>query len=100
MGRNNALCDSIYVLNLRAGNAGVRGDKNMANHLAGDMLIAETDEEGNVACVWIKPDNAPFPRPIRRRALKLPIPDLDRYRVAGAPRDDILAWIGLGSPQA
>ncbi|MEM7075013.1 MAG: hypothetical protein AAGA28_02350 [Pseudomonadota bacterium] len=54
-------------------------------------LIAETDERGEVACVWVSRDDTRETRPvIRSRAM---LADLEEYEVTGASRAAVHAWL-------
>lgn len=59
------------------------------NELSG-ILIAETDEAGDVTWVWMLETGERIPRPVRRRDLGL---SLDRFKVAGAARTEIANWM-------
>ena len=65
----------------------------MGSGLSKPMLIAETDEFGNVAHVWVQPKPSRVPRAVRVEEIPghLPIaPDVD---VIGAPRAAVEAWM-------
>lgn len=57
------------------------------------MLIAETNESGDVTWIWVLKNGEKYPRPFRQRDVGLA---LDRFKLAGAPRDAIASWIGSG----
>ena len=58
------------------------------------MLIAETNEAGEVTWVWVLENGEKFPRPFRRRDVGL---SLDRFKLAGAPREQIATWVGTAA---
>lgn len=55
------------------------------------MLIAETDETGDVTWVWVLRTGERIPRPFRRRDVGL---SLSRFKPVGAHREQIASWIG------
>ncbi|GGD31262.1 hypothetical protein [Sinisalibacter lacisalsi] len=57
------------------------------------MLFAEIDENGELACVWIRSAGARYPRPIRARDIAGRARDLDHYTIVGSSRASIAAWM-------
>lgn len=54
------------------------------------MLIAETNEAGQVTWVWVLKNGDRIPRPLRRNAGLA----LDRFKLSGAGREQIARWVG------
>lgn len=63
----------------------------MSSEQLDGTLIAETSETGEVTWVWVLKSGERIPRPFRRRDVGL---SLDRFQLAGAPRDQIASWLG------
>lgn len=56
------------------------------------MLIAETDEEGFVTCVWVKPEGTRVPRPYSSTEFVSGI-ETGQFQVSGAQADAVDAWL-------
>lgn len=54
------------------------------------MLIAETNEAGEVTWVWVLENGDRFPRPLHRNSGLA----LDRFKLSGAGREQIASWVG------
>ena len=65
----------------------------MADVLSNLMLIAETDERGNVAYVWVRPKAARAPRALRIADIPGHLPLRADVKVVGAGRADVEAWL-------
>lgn len=63
----------------------------MPNQPSARVLVAETDENGRVACVWIKRQSEPAPHPVRNA--KRVIDRFTVFETVGAPRADIASWL-------
>ena len=55
------------------------------------MLIAETDENGDVAFVWVKAGRSEPPHPVRNA--RRWIDRLPSLEIAGASRDAVSDWL-------
>jgi len=65
----------------------------MANGLPNRVLIAETDEHGNVAHVWVQRRTACVPRAVRIEEIADHLPLGADVDVVGAPRSAVEAWM-------
>ena len=65
----------------------------MASGLSKRVLIAETDEYGNVAHIWVKPKASRVPRAVRLAEIPGHLPLSADVDVVGAPRADVEAWM-------
>ncbi|TNH38086.1 hypothetical protein [Paracoccus haeundaensis] len=54
------------------------------------MLIAETDEQGSVVCVW-RADHGKRPRPVADPVTCVKM--LDSFGIFGASRDAVRLWL-------
>ncbi len=59
--------------------------------MAGKLLIAETDERGQIVALWHAGGATRSPRPVKNPTKALA--RLPRADVSGAPRDRIEAWL-------
>jgi hypothetical protein len=65
----------------------------MAKVLEQGLLVAEIDETGAVAHVWIKTAAARFARPLKHGEIAKRAFELDRYVVSGATRAALARWL-------
>jgi hypothetical protein len=61
----------------------------------GRMLIAGTDENGHVSCVWVKRRAAKHARPVKNAAEFAQ--RLSEFEVVNAARDGVGAWLNVHS---
>ena len=64
---------------------------NMSKSKSNRVLVAETDERGQVSCVWVKRERFKHAHPVRDpREITQRIAE---FEVAGAAHSDVISWL-------